>query len=66
MELGLKIGQPLVGKTSVHGVEDSRFFVENNIRIISYAVGDDVLPLKEVEFVVVDSDVFYGVRNAYV
>ena len=53
----LKVVEPLVSKVAVNCIHNRDFAVDNHIGVIRHAVGDNVLALKEVNFVVVNADV---------
>ena len=49
--------EPFVREFCVHRIEHGDFLVHNHIRVVSHAVGHDILPLKEIDLVVVDANV---------
>ena len=53
----LQAGQPFLAKVLIHRVHDGDFFVQDHVGIIGHAVGDDVLPLKKIEIVIIYTDV---------
>ena len=61
----LDIVQPLMGKILVHGVHDGDLLVQNGVRVVGHAVGDDVLSFKQVYLMVVYADVFDVVGDGH-
>ena len=59
----LYVVQPFMGKAGIHGVHDSRLFIQDDIGIISHAVFYDILAFKEIDFMVIDTHVFNIVCN---
>ena len=49
----LEIVKPFVGKMSVYGVKNRDLLVDYNVRIIRHSVRNDVLPLKQIDVVIV-------------
>ena len=54
---GGEIIQPGVGEALGHRVHDGDLFIQNDIGIIGHAQGHDVLPLEQVDLMVVDADI---------
>ena len=61
----LDICKPLLAKASIDRIHHSNLFVKDNVRIICHSVGNGVLPLKEVDVVVVDANVANIIRNVH-
>lgn len=57
---GLYVVQPFVRPALVRGIHDRDFFVENDVRIVTYSFRDDILTFKKVYRFVVRSYVFYA------
>ena len=57
VQCGLQIGKELALLAVIHRVHHSDLFIQNDIGIVGDAVGDRVLPLKEVNVPVVDADI---------
>ena len=53
----LQIVQPLMGEMLVHGVHDGHLLVQNNVGVVTHAVGDLVLALEQVHLVIVHAHV---------
>ena len=53
----LQIVQPLVGEVGVHCVEHRHFFIQHHIGVIGHAVGHNILPLEQINFMVVHSNI---------
>ena len=53
----LNIIKPLVGEVGIHGVHDRDRLVDDGIGVVSHAIGNLVLTLKEVHAVVVYADI---------
>ena len=53
----LDVVQPFVGKILVHGVHDGDLVIHNGVGIVGHTVGDHILPLEQVDLVVIDTDV---------
>ena len=51
------VAEPFVTEADIDRVNDGGLAVEDGVRIVSHAVGDDVLAFEKVDFVVVDADV---------
>ena len=54
---GGEIIQPGVGEALSHRVHDGDLFIQNDIGIVGHAQGHDVLPLEQVDLMVVDADI---------
>ena len=63
LELGVHILQPPVRRPAVHGVHDGNLFVQDQVGVVGYAVGDGVLALKKVDGGIVRADIADGIRN---
>ena len=53
----LEVVEPFVGELAVNGVHDRDLPVDNHIGVVRHAVGNDILTLKQVNFVVVHADI---------
>ena len=62
---GFNITQPFIGKVLVYGVHDGNLFIQNRIGIIGHAVGDNILAFKQVNVMVVDTNVADIVCNGH-
>ena len=51
------IAQPLVAEALVHRVHDGNFLIDDGIGIVGHSVGHHILPLKQVDLMVIDTDV---------
>ena len=49
--------KPFATEPRVNGIKNGNFFVDNHIRIISHAVGNGILPLKQIRLVIVYADI---------
>ncbi len=65
VQLGTQAGHPFLAKAAVHRIHDGNFVVADHVRIIGHAVGNHVLPLKQVNVVIVDADVTDIVGNKH-
>ena len=54
----LEVVQPFVGIVCIHGIQNSDLIVQNDVGIIGHAVGNNILTLKQIHLVIVDSNVF--------
>ena len=52
-----KICEPFVSEMSFYGVHDRDLLVKNDVRIVGHSAGDYIKPLKEVDLMVIDTDV---------
>ena len=60
-----QIGKPSLRKMLVHAVHDGNLFIHDGVGIIGHAVRHSILPLEQVDFVVIDADVeniVHGIR----
>ena len=55
----LKVIKPLVSKACVHRIHNGNFFIKYDVAVIAHSRGDFILPFKQVNFVVIDTNVFY-------
>ena len=53
----LEVVEPLVGKVAVNGVHDGDFAVKDHVGVVRHAVGNVVLTLKQIDFVVVNAHI---------
>ena len=51
---------PGLALAGVDGVQDGHLLVEDQVGIVSHALGHDILAFKEIEVEVIDADVFDG------
>ena len=51
------VAEPFIAETGVNAVHYRRLFVDNKIGVVSHAVFNDILPLKQVNIVVIDADI---------
>ena len=58
--------QPLLTEVSIHAVHDGDFLINDGIGVVSHAVWYDVLTFKQVDLVVVDTNVFNIFCNVHV
>ena len=65
VQRGFQIIQPLFGEILIHRVHNGDLFIQNDIRIVSHAVGDGVLSLKQVDFMVIYTNVANIVGNGH-
>ena len=61
----LEVVEPLMGEIAVNGVHDRDFPVDNHIGVVRHAVGNDILTLKQVNFMVVHADITDVVSNVF-
>ena len=54
----LNVCKPLFAEMRVNAVENGDFVVENDVGIVRHTVGNDVLPLEQINAIVVYADVF--------
>ena len=52
-----KVIEPLMRKIAVNGIHDGNLLIHDDIRIIRHAVRDVILPLKQIDLMVVDADI---------
>ena len=64
-ERSLQVVQPFVGELGVHRVKHGDFFIEDHIGVVRHPVGDDVLPFKQIQLVIVDANVADVVGNVH-
>ena len=62
-ERAVEVVQPFVREFGVHRIEHGDFFIEDDVGIIRHPVRNDVLPFKEVDLTVVDSNVENVIGN---
>jgi hypothetical protein len=63
VERGRKIRQPFLSEIRIHRIENKRFLVFDEIRVVRHAARDDILTFKQIDRVVVDADVDNIIRN---
>ena len=49
--------QPFVGKAYIHGVHNGDLVIKNGVRVIGHTVRNNILSLKEIHLMVVDTDI---------
>ena len=54
---GGDLGDPLVGEVGVHAVHHGDLFIADQVGVVRHAVGHIVLPLKQINEMVVDADI---------
>ena len=59
----LNIVYPFVSKSCIDRIHNSNLFINNYVRIISHSVRNAVLSLEKINPSIVDSDVFYVIRD---
>ncbi len=57
IECIFEIIEPFLGKAAVNGIHDGNFIIKDDIGIVGHAVGDDILSLKEINFVVIHTHI---------
>ena len=57
--------KPFVGEFPVDGIHHGGLLIENYVGIVGHSVRDDVLPLKEIDLMIVDADVADVVCNLH-
>ena len=65
LQRGGQIGQPLVHKVDLAGVHDSDLLVHDDIGVVGHAVGHNVLPLKQIHLMVIDTNITDILRNVH-
>ena len=63
IQCGFHVGEPFSCKMDLYGVHDRNFFIQNDIRIVCHAIGHNILTLKQIHLVVVDSYIFDVICN---
>ena len=58
-----KVVQPFMGEVSVHRVHDGDLFVKDHIGIVCHSVGNHILTLKEVNLMIIDTDITNVICN---
>ena len=61
----LNVVQPLVGEILVHRIHDGNFFVQDHIGIVGHAVGNPILPLKQVNLMIIDAHISNIIGNVH-
>ena len=56
-ERGIQVGEPLVAEVHFHGIHDGDLLVEDDVGVVCHAERHVVLPLEQVDVVVVHADV---------
>ena len=59
------ISEPLLCKMLVDSVHDDDLLVDDDIRVVCHAVRDDILTFEEVDFMVVDTNIFDVGRDGH-
>ena len=62
----LNVVKPFMCKTGVNCIHDSDLFVYDGIGVIRHAVGDNILPLEQIDLVVVDAEIKDGICNLFI
>ena len=52
---GCDVVQPLMGEMSIDGIHNSDFFIKDHIRIIGHAIRYNILSLKQINLMVIDT-----------
>ena len=52
-----------MGETGIDRVHDGDLFIDDGIGVIRHAVGDVILPLEQINLVVVDAEIENGFRD---
>ena len=59
----LNVIEPLVCECGINGIHNSNLFIDDGIRIIRHAVGNDILTLKKIDVVVVYANILDVICN---
>ena len=57
LQRGGEIVEPLLAKVLVYGVHDGDLLVQDHIGIVGHAARHDVLPFKQVHFMIVNANI---------
>ena len=60
------MGQPRIGEVGIHRVHNGGLFVPDQVRVIRHTAAHAVLPLKQIDLVVVDANICNVLRDFHV
>lgn len=61
----LEIGEPFRCEMLINCIKNRDFLIEDHIRVIGHAVWNSVLPLKQIDLMIVDADILDVICNSH-